>query len=42
MEAPEEYSFLQGFQETYTLTDTLEICLFHTAQCTLLEIWEPK
>ena len=42
MESPEEYSFLQGFQEKYTLTDTLEICIFHTAQCTLLEVWEPK
>ena len=42
VEAPEEISFLQGFQENYTLTDTLEICIFHTAQCTLLEVWEPK
>lgn len=42
LEAPEEYSFLQGFQENYSRTNTFEICIFHTAQCTLLEVWEPK
>ena len=42
IEAPKEYSFLRGFQENYSRTNTLEICIFHTAQCTLLEIWEPK
>ena len=42
MESPEEYSFLQGFEDHYTRTDLLAICIFHTAQCTLLEVWEPK
>ena len=42
MESPDEIPFLRGFQDNYILTDTLEICIFHTAQCTLLEVWEPK
>ena len=38
----EQRSYLQGFQEHYIMVDKVGVCMFHTAQCALLEIWEPK
>lgn len=38
----EHRSYLRGIEQTYSLVDKIGVCMFHTAQCALLEIWEPK
>ncbi len=38
----EQRSYLQGFQEHYVMVDKIGVCMFHTGQCALLEVWEPK
>jgi hypothetical protein len=38
----EHRSYLQGLQEHYFMVDKVGVCMFHTAQCALLEVWEPK
>jgi hypothetical protein len=37
----EHRPYLEGLQEHYFLVDKVGACMFHTAQCVLLEIWEP-
>lgn len=34
--------YLSGLQDHYIMVKTMGVCMFHTAQCALLEIWEPK
>jgi hypothetical protein len=41
--APWEHrSYLDGIEKNYSMVDKVGVCMFHTAQCALLEIWEPK
>jgi hypothetical protein len=40
--APSEHrSYLANLEKHYTMIDTIELCMFHTAQCLQLEIWRP-
>jgi hypothetical protein len=38
----ERRPYLSGLPEHYAMIKTLDVCMFHTAQCVVLEIWEPK
>lgn len=38
----EHRSYLAGLEEHYLMVDTIGVCMFHSAQCALLELWEPK
>jgi hypothetical protein len=38
----ERRPYLAGLQEHYIMVKTMDVCMFHTAQCVLLEIWEPQ
>jgi hypothetical protein len=40
---PHEYrSYLADLEEYYSMVDSLDVCMYHSAKCELLEIWEPK
>jgi hypothetical protein len=38
----EHRSYLAGLEDHYLMVDTIGVCMFHSAQCALLELWEPK
>ena len=38
----EQRPYLDGLQDYYSMVDKVGVCMFHSAQCALLEIWEPK
>ena len=41
--APWEHrSYLDGLEQSYSMVDQVGVCMFHTTQCALLEVWEPK
>jgi hypothetical protein len=34
--------YFESLQKNYLKTDTIRVCMFHTAQCVKLDIWEPE
>ena len=38
----EHRPYLEDLQDYYSRVDKVGVCMFHTAQCALLEIWEPR
>jgi hypothetical protein len=41
--APREHrAYLKDLEQHYLMVDEIGLCIFHTAQCAELEIWEPR
>ena len=38
----EQRPYLEELQDYYFVADKVGVCMFHSAQCALLEIWEPN
>jgi hypothetical protein len=40
---PHEYRpYLEDIEDYYSLVNSIDVCMYHSAKCELLEIWEPR